>query len=173
MVFGITSLFLCVPYSVPHLLVYFWHFPGRLWLRSIFSGLWQARGWHTDTGVMWTSVSPESSEVGWLRVVWRNPFLKQKKTDPQAHTQQVYLAMDMWFAVMSVFWLRPEIVFGVTCTYKLTVQQYRNRDSEGRNNGQMTFLNFNSYVQNLRFLYSRQIDMDRQTDRENNPLWAG
>ncbi len=70
---------------------------------------------------------------------------------------------------MSVFLLRREIVFGVT--YELTVQQRRNRDSEGREDRQMTFFNliptFKIYV----ILYSGQ--MDRQTDGEINPGWAG
>ncbi len=71
---------------------------------------------------------------------------------------------------MSVFWLWQEIVYGVT--YKLTVQQCRNRDSEGRANRQTTFLNVDSYVHNLCLLYSRQMDgrtdtqTDRQTDRD-------
>jgi hypothetical protein len=40
-------------------------------------------------------------------------------------------------------------------TYQLTVQQHRNRDLEGRDDRQMTFLNFNSYIQNVHFLFSR------------------
>ncbi len=66
------------------------------------------------------------------------------------------------------------IVFGVT--YKLTEQQCRNRNSEVRDNGQMPFLNFYSYIQNLGFfcIPDRQIDgrTDRQTDREINLVWA-
>jgi hypothetical protein len=68
-------------------------------------------------------------------------------------------------AVVSGFWLRREIVFGVT--YELTVQQCRNRDSEGRDDRQMTFLNFNSYVQNLQSTFIRIADGrtdDGQTD---------
>jgi hypothetical protein len=60
---------------------------------------------------------------------------------------------------MSVFWLRQEIVFGVT--YKLTVQQRRNRYSEGRDDGQMNFLNFNSYTQNQHFFV---LQTDGKTD---------
>ncbi len=41
----------------------------------------------------------------------------------------------------------------------------RNRDSEGRDNGQMTFLNFNSYVQNLHFFI---FQTDRQTDGQTD-----
>ncbi len=73
-----------------------------------------------------------------------------------------------------IFWLRQEIVFGVT--YELTVQQRRNGNSEGRDDGQMTFLNFYSFIQNLGFfcIPDRQTDrqMDGQTDREINPVWA-
>jgi hypothetical protein len=68
---------------------------------------------------------------------------------------------------VSVFLLRREIVFGVT--YELIVQQRRNRDSEGRDDGQMTFLNFNFYVQNLHF-FTFQIygQTDGQTDGWRN-----
>ncbi len=53
----------------------------------------------------------------------------------------------------------------------------RTLDLEGRDDGQKTFLNFNSYVQNLHFFVfqrDRQTDrqMDRQTDREINLGWA-
>ncbi len=37
-------------------------------------------------------------------------------------------------------------------TYELTVQQRRNRHLEGRDDGQMTFLNFNSYIQHLHLI---------------------
>jgi hypothetical protein len=77
--------------------------------------------------------------------------------------------MDMCCAIVSVFWLWRKIVFNVT--YELTVQQRRNRDSEGRDNGQMTFLNFTSYIQNLRFFV---FQMDGQTDRQTEKLiWCG
>ncbi len=41
----------------------------------------------------------------------------------------------------------------------------RNRDLEGRDDGQMTFLNFNSYIQNLRFFI---FYTDRQTDGQTD-----
>ncbi len=66
---------------------------------------------------------------------------------------------------MSIFWLWQEIVYDVT--YKLTQQQRRNRDSDGRDNRQMTFLNFNSYVQNVRFFV---FQMDGQMDRQMEKL---
>jgi hypothetical protein len=66
---------------------------------------------------------------------------------------------------VSIFWLWQEIVYDVT--YKLTQQQRRNRDSDGRDNRQMTFLNFNSYVQNVRFFV---FQMDGQMDRQMEKL---
>jgi hypothetical protein len=84
----------------------------------------------------------------------------------------VYLAMNVWCAVVSVFWLRREIVFDVT--YKLRIQYNmgrRNRNLKVRDNGQMTpcgYSNFISYVKNLGFLYSSQTD--RQTE---TLIWCG
>jgi hypothetical protein len=56
---------------------------------------------------------------------------------------------------------------------------HRNRYLEGRDNGQMTprgYPSFNSYVENLRFLYSGQMDRgtDIGTDRGMETLiWCG
>jgi hypothetical protein len=61
--------------------------------------------------------------------------------------------------------LQQEKVFGVT--YELTVKQRRNRDLEGRDDRQMTVLNFNSYVQNLHFLvFQTDGQTDGQIDRQ-------
>jgi hypothetical protein len=53
------------------------------------------------------------------------------------------------------------------CCYlrTFTVQQRRNRDSKGRDDRQMIFLNFNSNVQNLRFCIPDR-RTDKQTDRQ-------
>jgi hypothetical protein len=73
---------------------------------------------------------------------------------------------------VSVFWLWREIVLGVT--YKLTVKQCRNKDLEGRDNRQMPFLNFNSYIQNLRVLvFQADGQMNGQTDRQTETLNRG
>ncbi len=72
---------------------------------------------------------------------------------------------------MSVFCLQRETGFDVT--YELTIHQRRNQDLEGRDDRQMTFLNFNSYVQNVGVFCIPDGRTNRQTDREINLVWAG
>jgi hypothetical protein len=96
-------------------------------------------------------------------------FLRQWKKVPPAHAQLVYLAMDVWCAVVSVFCLWQEIVFDIP--YKLRVQckmGRRNRYLEWRDDGQMNprgYTNFNFYIKNLRlFIFITDGQTDRQTD---------
>jgi hypothetical protein len=83
-----------------------------------------------------------------LRVGWRNLSKSAEKSSSSPRAAGVLGDGHVMCRCVS-FWLWWDFVFNVT--YKLTVQQCRNRDLEGRDNGQMTFLNSNSYVQNLCF----------------------
>jgi hypothetical protein len=49
------------------------------------SGLWQARSQRTDAGVTWTSVSPESPEVGCDDSARSVTFLAVRRISPVLH----------------------------------------------------------------------------------------